>query len=172
MDQDRREALSKEYGEVCNNFRMLTDIRFKLLALLPIATAAAATFKGESTGGGSFVLPLFGLIATIGLVTYNTRNDQLYNELVGRAASIERSLGLADGAFANRPYAWLSFCFLGIKWKVDHRTGVGTIYLASIVVWLFLLLASLSAQLVSALAWARYGLRWLARYGLRWLPWA
>jgi hypothetical protein len=151
MDTHRREALSKEYGEVCSNFRTLTDIRFKLLALLPIATAAATVFKGDSTGGGSSVFPLFGLIATIGLVTYNTRNDQLYDELVGRAASIERSLGLADGGFANRPHAWLSFRLLGIKWKVDHRTGIGTIYLASIAVWLFLFLGSLSAPLISAL---------------------
>jgi hypothetical protein len=146
MDKNRREALLKEYGEVCSNFRTLTDIRFKLLALLPIATAAAVAFKD----GGSFAFPLFGLIATIGLVTYNTRNDQLYDELVGRAASIERSLGLADGAFANRPHAWLSFRLLDIKWKVDHRTGLGTIYLASIAVWLFLLLASLSALLIPA----------------------
>jgi hypothetical protein len=149
MDDNRREALIKEYGEVCSNFRTLTDIRFKLLALLPTATAAATAFKGDLADGGSFVFPLFGLIATIGLVTYNTRNDQLYDELVGRAASIERNLGLADGAFANRPHAWLSFRLLGIKWKVDHRTGVGTIYLACIAVWLFLLLASLSVLVVS-----------------------
>jgi hypothetical protein len=166
MDNHRREALSKEYGEVCSNFRTLTDIRFKLLALLPIATAAATAFKGDRADGGSFVFPLFGLIATIGLVTYNTRNDQLYDELVGRAASIERSLGLADGAFANRPHAWLSFRLLGIKWKVDHRTGVGTIYLASIAVWLFLLLASLSAPLVSALAPQASVLAPLAAFGL------
>jgi hypothetical protein len=119
---------------------------------LPIAIAAATAFKGDNTGGGSFVFPLFGLIATVGLVTYNTRNDQLYDELVGRAASIERSLGLADGGFANRPHAWLSFRLLGIKWKVDHRTGIGTIFLASIAVWLFLLLTSLSGPIVSALA--------------------
>ena len=176
-DEDRRDALSKEYGEVCQNFRTLTDIRFRLLTLLPIATAAAAAFKGDGTVGGSFVLPLFGLLATIGLVTYNTRNDQLYDYLVGRAACIERSLGLADGAFANRPAVWLSFRLLDIdhekllalvaqrvsdgrvlrrieamltaKWEVDHRTAVSTIYWASIVVWLFLLLASLSAPLVS-----------------------
>jgi hypothetical protein len=152
MDDDRRNALLKEYGEVCNNFRLLTDIRFKLLALLPIATAAAAAFKGDSTGVGAFVLSLFGLVATIGLVTYNTRNDQLYDELIGRAASIERTLGLPDGAFANRPHAWLSIPLPGINWKVDHRTGVGTIYTASIALWLFMLLASVLAPLTSPLA--------------------
>jgi len=151
MGTERHDAVIKEYGEVCSNFRMLTEIRFKLLALLPIATAAATAFKGgDNMGGGSFVFPLFGLIATIGLVTYNTRNDQLYDELVGRAASLERELGLADGAFANRPHAWLRFHLFEIEWKVDHRTGVGTIYLASIAAWLFLLLAALPSSLVSA----------------------
>jgi hypothetical protein len=140
MDDRRREALLKEYGEVSSNFRLLTDIRFKLLAFLPIATATAAVFKGDSTSTGSFALSLFGLVATIGLLTYNTRNDQLYDELVGRAASIEQSLGLPDGAFANRPYPWLTIRIPGGKWRVDHRTGVGIVYAASIALWLFGLL--------------------------------
>jgi hypothetical protein len=112
MDNHRRDALLKEYGEVSSNFRLLTDIRFKLVALLPVASAAAAAFKGDSPGFGAFVLSLFGLAATIGLVTYNTRNDQLYDELVGRAASIERGLGLADGAsafvFSRIVRAWIA----------------------------------------------------------------
>jgi hypothetical protein len=131
-------------------------------AAVAFKDGTAASFTGDGTVGGTFVLALFGLLATIGLVTYNTRNDQLYDDLVGRAASIERSLGLADGAFANRPYVWLSFRVLDIRWKVDHRTGVGTIYWTSIIVWLFLLLASLSAPLVSNLGPGRTSLAVLA----------
>jgi hypothetical protein len=139
----RQEALSKEYFEVCSNFRTLTDIRFKLLAFLPIAAAAAvAALTGNAsaeprTAGTMLALSLFGLVVTIALATYNARNDQLYDELVGRAAEIERSSGIPDGAFANRPGPWLRIPLLLTEWKVDHRTAVGTIYGASIALWLF-----------------------------------
>jgi len=137
MEQNGRAPLLKEYGEVSSNFRLLTDIRFKLLAFLPIATAAAAALKDKSLGVPGFVLSVFGLAVTIGLVIYNTRNDQLYNDLIGRAAEIERNLGLPEGAFANRSRPWLTVSLLGIRLKIDHGTGVGTIYAASIALWLF-----------------------------------
>jgi hypothetical protein len=146
-DKRRREALLAEYGEVCNNFRMLTDIRFKLLAFLPIASAAAVvaalvaamnTRVPEVVGLTiGFALSLFGLVATIGLATYNARNDQLYDELVGRAAAIERELNIPDATFANRPGTWQRIALLGMEWKIDHRTAVNTIYGASITLWLF-----------------------------------
>ena len=64
----RREALLKEYGEISASFRTLTDIRFRLLGLLPIAATAAAAFKPEESTSGSLPLALFGLIATLGLL--------------------------------------------------------------------------------------------------------
>jgi len=163
MDKRRREALLKEYSEVSNNFRMLTEARFKLLAFLPIASAAAvaalkvaALSKGSLEGIGlaiGLTLSLFGLVATIGLVTYNARNDQLYFNLVDRAAAIERSLNIPDGAFSNRPGSWQRINlprWLRIKlpgterkiglpeeWEIDHRTAVSAIYGTSIALWLF-----------------------------------
>jgi hypothetical protein len=150
MASDRNEALLAEYAEVSNNFRMLTDIRFKLLAFLPVAAAAAAAVlaRGNPTVL-SLAFSLFGLVVTMALATYNARNDQLYDTLVGRAASIERKLGVPDGAFANRPRAWLrlgrpfSFdtkwkrCTFNLIWEVDHRTAVATVYYASVGLWLF-----------------------------------
>jgi hypothetical protein len=152
MDERRSEALIAEYGEVCNNFRMLTDIRFKLLAFLPFASAAAivaamvvAINRDVPEGIGitiGFALSLFGFVTTIGIATYNARNDQLYDELVRRAAAIERELNIPDGAFANRPAIWQRISVPATKWKIaewkiDHRPAVGTIYGASIALWLF-----------------------------------
>lgn len=136
MNAHRREALLKEYGEVGSNFRHLSDIRFKLLAFLPIGAAAAAALKGESLGLASFLISLFGLVVTAALAAYNARNDQLYDELVGRAASIERSLGMPDGNFANRPRPWLRIHMGRLRWKIDHRTSVAIIYAASSALWL------------------------------------
>ncbi|CAN7784522.1 hypothetical protein LJR175_008409 [Variovorax sp. LjRoot175] len=138
----RREALLKEYGEVSANFRALTDIRFRLLMLLPLSAGATAAFGSSQSGPVNIVLASFGLLATIGLATYNSRNDQLYDELVGRAAAIERIVGLPDGAFAHRPRAWLTLRDFGVRWKVDHRKAVALIYSTTIGVWLTLLLVS------------------------------
>jgi hypothetical protein len=140
----RRESLLEEYAEVASNFRLLTDIRFKLLAFLPVAAAAAAALRGGGEANGATAvmtlgLSLFGLFVTLALASYNIRNDQLYDELVGRAAEIERSIDLPDGAFANRPASWLSIRLpFGRLWAIDHRTSVGIIYGASIALWLFM----------------------------------
>jgi hypothetical protein len=140
-----RDALAKEYGEVSGNFRLLTDIRFKLLAFLPVAAGAATALL--SAGGGrdgaaevrALALSMFGLAVTVALATYNDRNDQLYDTLVGRAASIERQLGLSDGAFANRPASWfaVSLPVVRRKWSINHRTPVAWIYGTSVALWIF-----------------------------------
>jgi hypothetical protein len=142
--ETHRESLLTEYAEVASNFRLLTDIRFKLLAFLPVAAAAAAALRGGGEADGATAvmtlgLSLFGLVVTLALASYNVRNDQLYDELVGRAAQIERAIDLPDGAFANRPTSWLSIRLpLGRSWAIDHRTSVGLIYGASVALWLFM----------------------------------
>jgi hypothetical protein len=138
VNKDRREAMLREYTEVNSLFRMLTDIRFKLAGLLPIASAATAGFGRQSGGGVPLVFSAFGLIVVLGVMTYHMRNDQLYNELVGRAATIERSLGLPDGVFCNRPRAWLALRVGRWRWRIDHGTGIGTVYAATAAFWLYL----------------------------------
>lgn len=138
----RREALFAEYGEVVGNFRLLTDIRFKLLALLPLAAAAAAALQASTDERSDAWLAMlglsaFGLVVTAGLMSYNDRNDQLYGELVGRAAAIERELGLPDGAFAHRPNPWFSLRMGERTWPVNHGRSVAVIYGASVALWLF-----------------------------------
>jgi hypothetical protein len=153
----RTDALIAEYAQVNENFRLLTDIRFKLLAFLPIAAVAGAAVAKASTSSSdslaqvaALVLSLFGLAVTAGLATYNDRNDQLYDTLIGRAASIERKLGVRDGAFSHRPNPWFTIGLGIARWKVDHRNGVGTIYTASFALWLTAALISVARLVWSA----------------------
>jgi hypothetical protein len=119
---ERRAALAGEYTAVVNNFRALAEIRFKLLNLLPLASLAAAALKPAPRAPGSLPFALFGLAATIAIAAYNKRNDQLYDQLVDRAAEIERELGTPDGAYANRLAPWLSFRLLP-RWRAAKEDG-------------------------------------------------
>ena len=136
MDDANREILLTEYRELCHNFRLLTDIRFKLLVFLPVAAAAVMALRGIGAGE-RFVLSLFGLAATAGLIVYNTRNSQLHRELMRRAAAIERQLGAGDGALAAQSRPWVTVHLLGRPWTIDHAAAAGLIYRASIALWLF-----------------------------------
>jgi len=137
MDEQKHKALLKEYGEVSNSFQALADIRFKLLGLLPIVTAVAQGWRADDLGAQRFVLSGFGLWITAGLYFYNLRNDQFYDVLIGRAAEIERTLGLPDGSFSNRPQSWLLPTLAWLPIKLDHRIAINFIYGASAALWLF-----------------------------------
>jgi hypothetical protein len=138
---DRRTALLAEYAELHGNFRLLTNIRFKLLAVLPLAPAIAAIVttgsvrSTASSDGRALALSLFGLVVTAALASYNARNDQIYLWHVDRGSAIERELGLADGSFANRPSAWVDFKLWSWRWQVGHVSSVTAIYLASMALW-------------------------------------
>ncbi len=92
-----------EYQEINGNIRMLAEIRFKLLSLLPVLGGAAVILLSDSgiKAGGPAPNPYFGVIAcggvlglivTLGVTLYDLRNSELYNELVHRAKFIEELL--------------------------------------------------------------------------------
>jgi hypothetical protein len=196
---ERRKALSGEYTAVVGNFRELAGIRFKLLNLLPLASLAAAALKPDPRSPGSLPFALFGLATTIAIAAYNKRNDQLYDQLVSRAAAIERELGTPDGAFANRLAPWLSFWLLPqwsavakeqdpsqalctalrkrpLTWTVDHRLSIAAIYFITATFWLYLALEAAGA-VIAGIPPIRGDLHWLKAHlgaqtvsaGLRWL---
>jgi hypothetical protein len=79
---------------------------------------------------------------------YNLRNDQLYNELVARAARLERLLNLKEGGFAQRPRPWR----LAGPFKVTHGQ-IWWIYLSSLAAWLFVILHGAKLPRPSFLFW-------------------
>ena len=147
---DRLEPLLKEYSEGLSNFRLLTEIRFKLLALVPVAAAAAGLLRvavtkdaSAATAAATLALSVFGLVVTLAVAAYNQRNDQLYSALVERATDIEREVGLFDGYFATRPQEWATLNVRGRRLAIGHRGAIAVIYSSTAALWLFGAIVSL-----------------------------
>ena len=106
-------TLRMEYEQVNQNFRTLTDIRFKLLALIPALAGAAiyvlshmalSTPSPDSSDFGTVVLiSALGFSATFGITLYDQRNTAFYNALVSRARKLEGQLEIPEGQFISRP---------------------------------------------------------------------
>lgn len=97
------------YGEAMSSWRALTDVRFRLMNLLPaisivaiIPLVALVGDRGYLLPAGGIALALLGLTLTHGLHIYDTRNDQLYGDLISRARRIEYELGVETGIMRGR----------------------------------------------------------------------
>ncbi len=101
--------LRSEFSEICTAWRMLTEVRFKLLALLPPVTglglvgivSSAGVFQGMERGP-RIGLAIFGLLITVGLYVYDRRNDELYDDLISRGRRAELEMGIDTGVFLGR----------------------------------------------------------------------
>lgn len=77
------------YVEICNSWRQLTEVRFKLLGLVPtisvtiLITLLARAKDGEGlTHLTETMVVIFGLFITFALFIYEQRNSELYDDLV------------------------------------------------------------------------------------------
>lgn len=123
------------YGQICDSLRMLTDVRFKLLALLPpiagLGLFAVTSRKGIFEGARVEVrvaAAVFGLLVSAGLYIYDRRNSELYNDLISRGRRAEEDLGVDTGVFLGRlnPRSAL----------VRHGTATKLIYGTVLLSWL------------------------------------
>jgi hypothetical protein len=86
-------------------------VRFKPLALVPsVSGTAVALLASTGLGGGAqVVLASLGFVVTLGILFYEQRNTQLYDNVIVRAEHLEEKLELfvasgdkAGGVFASR----------------------------------------------------------------------
>jgi len=139
LDQQRQIAL-EEYKQVVAQFRALTDIRFKLITYLPLGAVATVYASKDGQLAEQPAVAAFALVVTLCIAVYNKRNDQHYDELVARAAELEREeLGLPHGSFTQRPTSWLRYGPL----RVEHRWPIGLVYTAAAALWAYLLVRGL-----------------------------
>jgi hypothetical protein len=140
----RSERLQLDYQQTTDLLRTLTDVRFKLLALVPTLSGIAVAVLGRPSSAAELIgIGLLGLTATVGLLLYELRNSQLSDYALHRAQAIEADLGLTSirggtepgGLFTERPGRTLRL--FGFA-PIDRDAGLVVVYSAALAAWTYL----------------------------------
>ena len=142
MDSDDR--LRLDYEQTTGQISALTDVRFKLLSLVPtIALAAVGIAGAHPSTGGLVGVGLLGLGATVGILLYELRNMETLAAALYRAQGIARLLelhvvhGRAEPAGVIRPSR--SHQRLFGAFTVGQDQALGLVYGAALGGWAYLL---------------------------------
>lgn len=131
------------YGEICSSWRMLTDVRFKLLGFVPAVSLAfffITLLSKPDAGTGlaplahSLVVGL-GMFITVALYIYERRNSQLYGELIQRGREIEVELGIESGLFHGRSAPTNRLICHSVAVRVIYSTAITGWFLTTAGAW-------------------------------------
>jgi hypothetical protein len=174
VENNKHSNLELEYTQINNNFRFLAEVRFKLLALVPILGGAAVFVlarvgleAGKAPASSNpellvvLLVSLFGFLATLGLTLYDQRNSELYNALIHRAMWLETQFGVPGapgglkqvsygGQFNERPKKSRHLIF-----QAGHDFALALIYGPLLGTWLFPILYSVLRLVGTVNEWAQ-----------------
>jgi hypothetical protein len=81
-EMDDKDKLQLDYEQTTHYFHELHNVRFHLLALVPIVTGAAIGFLDDATSGPKVLaIGILGFLVTLRLVIYDQRNTLLYDSM-------------------------------------------------------------------------------------------
>jgi hypothetical protein len=165
---DENRNFQLDYEQTTAYFHALAETRFKLLALLPIASGTALIVLDPNTRAPlTLAVGLLGFLASFGLLVYDQRNTELYDRMQRRAKILEAELGfvpyldeddkkewslgpadvkLVGGAFLDRPRRGRKFYGLPL-W---HDFGLALVYSATLAGWAYLI----GSAIVQRLGWS------------------
>jgi len=129
------ERIEREYARATQLLDGLTDIRFKLLALVPtLSGTAVGLLRAGESAVTLLAVGFLGLAATLGILVYELRNTQTRIELLDRIQAIESEVSgrplLGDPAAG----AAKLFGVIGLRYK----TGLALVYAAALAGWGYL----------------------------------
>jgi hypothetical protein len=118
---DDQARLRLEYEQTSQFMRTLTDIRFRLMAIVPVFAGISVGFFGHPQPAAELLgVGVLGLVATLGIYIDERRNMEVYAAAVARARQLERELGLQSGQLAS------------------HELGLALVYSAALAGWSYL----------------------------------
>jgi hypothetical protein len=132
---EKDELLRLEYEYASRLLGSLTEIRFKLLALVPTLSGAVVALVSSGRSGVELLaIGGLGLAATSGVLAYELRNGELRRQAAVRVNRLEAELfpnGPLVGAPGRTPKLFGVF-------PASHRLGVGLVYGAALGGWVYL----------------------------------
>jgi hypothetical protein len=145
-----RDTRALDYQWTNEFIKVFTDIRFRLLAVLPPLVAAAVTLLSTSTFGmapsalAMLGVGLLGFQATLGLVVYDLRNSQLYDANIHRAMLIERELQIETLIKDGSPDSFGGLHALRapasgalMRIPISHGSALSLIYGSVLAAWIY-----------------------------------
>ncbi|CAH0136756.1 hypothetical protein SRABI26_00371 [Arthrobacter sp. Bi26] len=136
------------YSELGSQIRVLTDVRFRLLTIVPTVSGLALTvLLTQPVRDASpllvFLASVFGFGVTLGIRIYDVRNSQLYDDLISRARSLEALFGVERGPYMRRSRS---------LWPIEHDFGLFVVYALVLSAWLIGAVVSLSIAVSQVVA--------------------
>jgi hypothetical protein len=124
-----------EYERATSLFDDLTDVRFKLLALVPtLSGTAVGLLRGGESAVTLLAVGILGLAATLGILVYELRNIDLRNGLAERIKTIESELVGRELLGSRADGSWKLFGLV----QPRHGVGLALVYGAALAGWGYL----------------------------------
>jgi hypothetical protein len=131
---EKDELLRLEYESASRRFEQLTEIRFKLLALVPSLTGAVVALISPGRSGVELLaIGGLGLAATAGVLAYELRSGELCRRAKDRVNHLESVL-FSGGPLVGEGRSPKLFGLV----SASHELGVGLVYGAALGGWVYL----------------------------------
>jgi hypothetical protein len=129
------ERLRLEYDRAVALFAELTDIRFKLLALVPtLSGAAVGLLHAGEAPVELLAIGLLGLAATLGVLVYELRNSEIRRAAGARIGAVESGV-IGRPLIENRAKG--ASRLLGVI-PLEQSIGLALVYGAALAGWGYL----------------------------------
>ncbi|MHA7291354.1 hypothetical protein ACX80V_17160 [Arthrobacter sp. MDT3-24] len=148
-----REALLRDHATELELYKILVDIRFKLLTFVPTVTTIAVGIlsldkQKAFDEGTTFLVGLGGAFTSLAIVVYEIRNSQIHDRVIHRIKHLERLLGFTPsyagrsprGMFGERGKGERLF---GIFFSAQHDRALSIVYGVVLALWTWAFLTGL-----------------------------
>lgn len=149
-----REVMLKDHAATLDLFKILVDIRFKLLTFVPTVTTVAVGILSLDKQqkifdeGTTLFVGVAGVLLSVAIVVYEIRNSQIHDRAAHRIKHLERLLGFTPSYAGESPRGMFQERgtgnpFMGL-FIVQHDRALSIVYGVVLTLWTWVLLTGLS----------------------------